>query len=66
MPKKKREAVVSGADGAERGQKPKAHAVGLGFVRDGVKPRVANRRSVTAEKRGAVVSGADGGKEGPG
>ena len=45
---------MSSADGLERGQKPKAHKVGLGFVRDGGKPRVANRRSVTRKKRGVL------------
>ena len=45
---KKRGAVVSSADGPERGQKPKeGREARTDFARDGGKPRVANRRSVT-------------------
>ena len=51
---KKRGAVVSSADGAERRQEPKARAEGLGLARDAAKPRAANRRSVT--KRSAEPS----------
>ena len=43
---KKRVAVVSSADGTERGRAQNRAAV-LRPVRVGVKPRVANRRSVT-------------------
>ena len=45
---------MSSADGAQRKQKPKAHVVGLGFVRVGGKPGAnsAPNASVTASKRG--------------
>ena len=51
---------MSSADGAQRGEKPRANEVGPGFARDGAKPRVANRRSVTAKERGTVVTGTNG------
>ena len=47
---------MSSADGAERGQKPKANDVGPGFARVEVKPRVANRRSMTTKKCGKMDS----------
>ena len=40
-------AIVSSADGTERGQKPKARTAGPGFVRVAAEPRAANRRGVT-------------------
>ena len=51
---------MSSADGAQRGEKPRANEVGPGFARDGAKPRAANRRSVTAKERGTVVTGTNG------
>ncbi len=53
----KRGAVVSSADGLERGQKPKPHEEGLGFARDGGKPRVANRRNVTTADGHEILTG---------
>ena len=51
---------MSSADGPKRGEKPSRRAAEAGFLRDGGKPRVANRRSTTTGCETVAGSAATG------